>query len=64
MYAGPSLLEGAARILDFTGVLDRYNDPPTGEGADYLALAADWKAIGGDIQAAITQHQNEGSRTW
>ena len=59
LYAKPSFLEGAARVLDFTGALNRYNDTPTGEGADYRALVADWRAIGSDIQTAMAQHQNE-----
>ena len=64
LYGKPSLLEGVARVLDFTGALNQYNETRTGEGADYRALAADWRAIGSDIQTAMAQHQNEWARTW
>lgn len=54
LYARPSFLEGWARAIDLGGTLNQYNDSPTSEQADWIALAADWEAVGNDIeQAAI-----------
>ena len=61
LFARPSLIEGAARILDFSGALDEYHTTPTGEEADRRALEADWRAVGHDIEEA--QHQAGVSET-
>ena len=61
LFARPSLIEGAARILDFSGALDEYNTSPTGEEADRRALEADWRAVGHDIEEA--QRKEGPSRT-
>jgi hypothetical protein len=52
LFARPSFLEGAARVIDASGSLNVYNSMPTGEEADALATWADWSAVGGDIMAA------------
>jgi hypothetical protein len=57
LYAEPSFSEGIARILDFGDTLTEYNRSENGEMADYLALSADWRSIGSDIQRAILQFQ-------
>jgi hypothetical protein len=53
LFARPSVLEGAARILDFANLLNEYQRCLSPEQADELALNADWRAIGDDILFAI-----------
>jgi hypothetical protein len=53
LFANPSLIEGVARTLDLGCTLNVYNESPTGEIADYLALTNDWYAVGDDFRAAI-----------
>ena len=59
LFARPSLIEGAGRILDFGDTLTEYNRSPTGEIADYIALATDWKQVGGDLFAVIGNEAGE-----
>jgi hypothetical protein len=53
LFAEPSLVSGAARLLDLYCLFDSYNTSPSGPEADYKALLADWSSVGQDIQAAI-----------
>lgn len=48
------MLEGAGRLVDFGDMLTEYNRSSTGEIADYLAFAADWEAIGGDLSDVLS----------
>lgn len=59
LYAKPSFLEGVARIFDFGGTLNGYNDSPTGEEADAAAIRSDWEAIGQDMHNAIGAFEKE-----
>lgn len=59
LYARPSFLEGVARILDFRGVLESYNNSPTPSEADARAIYADWAAIGDDLKEAVRLIQAE-----
>lgn len=59
LYAKPSFLEGVARIFDFGGTLNGYNDSPTGEEADAAAIRSDWEAIGQDMHNAIESFEKE-----
>ncbi|OAI54030.1 hypothetical protein AYO44_03875 [Planctomycetaceae bacterium SCGC AG-212-F19] len=52
LFARPSFVEGTSRLLDFGDTLTEYNRSLTGEQADYLALLADWRQIGQDIESA------------
>lgn len=52
-------MEGFARVLDLGDTLTEYNESVSGEQADALALAADWKAVGADIQAAMDRFAAE-----
>ena len=52
LFAVPSALEGAARILDIGNTITEYNDLPTPEAADALATYMDWRAVGLDIARA------------
>lgn len=59
LFARPSVVEGASRLMDFAGVLNQYNRTATGEMADLRALGADWNAVGADIKAAIDSCRKE-----
>ncbi len=52
LFARPSFSEGMARIVDFGNTLSEYNRSPTGSQADSLAIRADWRAIGADLEEA------------
>jgi hypothetical protein len=53
LFSPPSVLSGAARLLDLGGTFDQYNDSATDVEADILAVLADWVAVGEDINCAI-----------
>ena len=55
LYATPSFLEGAARIMDVTSSMDAYNSSPTPEEADGVSLAMDWAAVGHYIRSAADE---------
>jgi hypothetical protein len=50
LFARPSFLEGAARILDLFGVFDDYNYSLTPEQADLIAFAGDAAMLGRDLR--------------
>ena len=52
LFARPSFLEGWARVFDVGDTLTEYNRSLTPEQADYLAMRADWMAVGDDLRAA------------
>lgn len=59
LFAEPSFLSGIASIVDLNGSLRNYNTSATPEEADERALAADWRAVGKDIENAIeTEKEN------
>ena len=45
-----------ARLLDFAGTLNEYNSSLSGEQADRIAIASDWRAIGDDLRLVIRNH--------
>jgi hypothetical protein len=53
LFARPSFFEGAARAFDIGNTLSEYNRCETGELADRLAMYADWRQVGDDIQQAM-----------
>jgi len=53
LYAEPSFVEGIARILDFGGTLNQYNESPSGEVADEIAIRMDWAVVGHTIGNAM-----------
>jgi hypothetical protein len=65
LFSRPSFIEGMCRVVDIAGTLNEYNRSETGEMADYLALYADWRLIGMDIQRAMLEARSsavEGNR--
>jgi len=59
LFARPSFIEGVARIFDFSGSLNVYNESETPAEADKRALANDWRAVGDDIRAAMKALDSE-----
>lgn len=55
LFANPSFASGAARLLDFGGTFDRYNQSASPKEADTNAAIVDWCIVGDDIQEAIDQ---------
>jgi len=53
LFARPSFIEGVARIIDFGGTLNIYNDSMTEALADRNALASDWQAVGDALQESL-----------
>jgi|HubBroStandDraft_4_1064222.scaffolds.fasta_scaffold872242_1 hypothetical protein len=53
LFADPSFVSGAARLLDLYCLFDSYNTSRSGAEADYKALLADWRVVGQDIQRAV-----------
>ena len=42
-----------SRSLDLMGQFDEYNGSPSNEIADWYALLADWRVVGGDLVTAM-----------
>lgn len=59
LFARGGFLVGIGRILDIGAGYDRYNSCPTPAQADAMALYADWKAVGGDLEAALRAAEEE-----
>lgn len=55
LFAMPSFLEGMARSVDIGDTLTEFNSSLTPQQADALAMWGDWRAVGGDLQAAVDQ---------
>lgn len=55
LYARPSFIEGAARMVDVSGSLNTYNYSRNGAEADARAICQDWSAIGHDVYVALEQ---------
>lgn len=58
LFARPSFIEGIARITDFGGALNAYNQSATPLEADERAMLEDWKAVGHDMRVALDQLSN------
>jgi hypothetical protein len=54
-----SFLQGMASILDFSSSESKYNYNKNETSADCESIRADWQAIGGDMQAAINEYEQE-----
>lgn len=62
LCARPSFVEGVARLVDFTGLLNTYNTSSSPEEADYRAMLSDLEAVGQDFRAAIDQFKRDYKR--
>jgi hypothetical protein len=59
LFAEPSFMSGAGRIVDLWGQFDDYNRSDTPAEADAKAIASDWLVVGQDIQDVVEQNQSE-----
>jgi len=59
LFVRPTFLEGAARIFDFTNVLQHYRTDATEGEADTNALRSDWSAVGDDIRHVIISYERQ-----
>ena len=59
LFARPSFLEGAARVLDLGSTLNEYNSSLTPEQADHLALRNDLQRVGGDARYVAMKWEPE-----
>ena len=58
LFASPTFISGAARVLDLYGVYDAYNSSSTEYEADFKAILSDWMVVGQDILVAMKQFEN------
>ena len=59
LFARPSLWEGIARICDFGNTLNEYNNSPSGDVADHIALRMDWATVGHNLRSAMREYAKE-----
>jgi hypothetical protein len=52
LFPRPSFVEGVARLVDVSGLLNQYNISASAEEADRKAIAADWNQVGLEIRKA------------
>lgn len=57
LFARPSFIEGAARVLDMGGTLQIYNESKTADEADRKAMKKDWEAVGEDVVNAAREYE-------
>jgi hypothetical protein len=58
LYTLSSFFAGVARLFDFWGLFSSYDTDSSGRMADAKALNADWRAIGSDIDWAISNYRH------
>ena len=54
LFARPSFMEGAARMLDLGGTLTEFNQVLTPSQADYYAIRQDWGVVGRGLRRTAT----------
>lgn len=59
LFAQPSFVSGAARVLDLWALLDDYNYSRDEVEADARAMFLDWRATGEDVARAAGQFEAE-----
>lgn len=57
LTADPSLVSGAARLFDWWGLYDTYNQSRTGQEADAKAIFSDWRIVGQDLADAMVEFE-------
>jgi len=56
LFALPTFLRGASRVLDMGATIDSYNESKSAAEADSDALSADWREVGREITFAIGKY--------
>jgi hypothetical protein len=64
LFARASFSEGAARLLDFGDTLLEYSSSETGEAADAVAFACDWRQIAQDMWEPILREKAAGVQSY
>lgn len=59
LFAMPSFINGAARVLDLGSTLNEYNYSSSPDEADHLALNGDWTVVGNDLWKALDEFGQE-----
>jgi hypothetical protein len=57
LFAAPTFISGAARVLDLYGVFDKYNTSSSALEADSKAILSDWSMVGQDLFWAMHQFE-------
>ena len=57
LFARPSFIGGASRVLDLFGTLQEYNKSLTPEIADQRAMFSDFGAIGADLEELMKRYE-------
>ncbi|WP_268914141.1 hypothetical protein [Lentilactobacillus sp. SPB1-3] len=57
LFAMPSFINGAARVLDLGSTMNEYNYSDSTIEADQVALAGDWQAVGKDLWKALEEFE-------
>jgi hypothetical protein len=57
LFATPSTLSGVARLLDFWGNFDAYNNSRNGSEADAKAIYCDWRTVGEQLVEATQGYE-------
>ena len=55
LFAKPSFIEGAARILDLGNTFTQYNSIASPELADMSAMRSDWQSVGEDLRQVMVR---------
>ena len=56
----PSFVGGMTAALSFDeNISDNFNTEPTDAQADFNSLASDWKTVGDDMRASLSQYGPE-----
>lgn len=53
LFATPGFLAGMGAAIDIGGTMAMFNESPSPEFADSLALANDWAVVNRDIRKAV-----------
>ena len=53
LFAMPGFLAGMGSAIDIGGTMMMFNESPSPEEADALALANDWAVVNGDVRKAV-----------
>ena len=59
LFAVPSFTGGMARVVDLGGKFTSYSTSKSGAAADRKALRADWRAVGKDLEEAMSRTEAE-----
>lgn len=57
LTSDPSFVSGVARLFDWAGLYDAYNQSRTGQEADAKAMFSDWRIVGQDLADAMAEFE-------